>query len=79
MRTFISVELPDEVKKNIAELVNELKDASAGVKWVEAKNLHITLKFLGWVEDRKIDELTDLTTKAVSGTGSARIVECRRL
>jgi 2'-5' RNA ligase len=64
------VELPDEVKKNIAELANELKAAGAGVKWVEAKNLHISLKFLGWVEDRKLDELTDLTTKAVAGTGS---------
>ncbi len=70
MRIFISVELPDEVKKNIAELVNELKDTGAGVKWVEAKNLHITLKFLGWVDDRKIDNLAELTTKAVSGIGS---------
>ena len=70
MRTFISVELPDEVKKNIVELVNELKDTGAGVKWVEAKNLHISLKFLGWVEDRQIDELPDLITTAVSGTGS---------
>lgn len=70
MRTFISVELPDEVKKNITELVNELKTTEASVKWVEAENLHITLKFLGWVEDRKVDNLIDLTTKAVAGAGS---------
>lgn len=70
MRTFISVELPDEVKKNIAELVNELKDRGAAVKWVEAQNLHITLKFLGRVEERNLDNLIDLTTKALADCGS---------
>lgn len=70
MRTFISVELPDEVRKNIAELIIELKTVDAAVKWVEAQNLHITLKFLGWVEDRKIDNMMELTSKAVAGMGS---------
>ncbi|MEE8638452.1 MAG: RNA 2',3'-cyclic phosphodiesterase [Candidatus Margulisiibacteriota bacterium] len=70
MRTFISVELPDEVKKNIVELINELKNTGAAVKWMEAKNLHITLKFLGWVEDRNLDNLIDLTTRAAAGKGS---------
>jgi 2'-5' RNA ligase len=70
MRTFISVELPDEVKKNIAELVNELKETGAAVKWVEPKNLHITLKFLGWVEGKNLDNLIALTDQAVSGRGS---------
>lgn len=70
MRTFIAVELPDEVRKNIVELINELKDAGAAIKWVEEKNLHITLKFLGWVEDRKVDNVIELASKAAAGTGS---------
>ena len=70
MRVFIAVELPDKVKKNMVELVNELKEVGSGVKWVEEKNLHITLKFLGWVEDRKADDVIGLATKAAAGTGS---------
>lgn len=70
MRAFISVELPDEVKKNITELINELKDAGAKVKWVEPNNLHMTLKFLGWVEERKLDNLIELAARAVGGQGS---------
>jgi 2'-5' RNA ligase len=70
MRTFIAVELPDEVKKNIIELVNELKEVGSAVKWVDEKNLHITLKFLGWVEDRKVDNVVELATKVAGGTGS---------
>ena len=68
-RLFIAVELPDEVRKNIIELINELKSSGAAVKWVAEENLHITLKFLGWVEDRKIDGVIELTAKAVSGSG----------
>ena len=71
MRTFIAVELPDEVRKNIALLINELKEVGGtAVKWVEEKNLHITLKFLGWVEDRKVDNLIELVTGAAAGTES---------
>ena len=70
MRTFISIELPDEVKKNITELVDELKNLNAAVKWVEPKNLHITLKFLGWVEEKNLDNLIELAQKAVEGSKS---------
>jgi len=30
----------------------------------------LTLKFLGWVEDKQLDKLVELTTKAVGGSGS---------
>ncbi len=70
MRTFISVELPAEVKQNLVELIAELKQSDADVKWVKAENLHMTLKFLGWVDDKKLDELAELTAKAVKGLGS---------
>jgi 2'-5' RNA ligase len=73
MRTFIAVELPDEVRKNIIELINELKEVKSEVKWVEEKNLHLTLKFLGWVEDQKIEEVIRLTQEAVKEKGRFKI------
>lgn len=74
MRIFIAVELPDEIRKNIIELTNALKEVGAEVKWVEEENLHITLKFLGWVDDQKINNLIELTTKAVAEIGSFKAV-----
>ncbi|MDD5382603.1 MAG: RNA 2',3'-cyclic phosphodiesterase [Candidatus Margulisbacteria bacterium] len=70
MRAFISVELPDEVKKKIAELITELKEIDLAVKWVETRNLHITLKFLGGVKENDLDELIEISTKAVAGSSS---------
>ena len=73
MRAFIAVELPPEVKKNIAGLVGDLKRIDAPVKWVEPENLHITLKFLGEVEESKIEKLIALVSSAVAGTGSFNV------
>jgi 2'-5' RNA ligase len=69
MRLFIAVELEDAVREKIAGLVSELKKEVAGVRWVEGKNLHLTLKFLGWVEDKKIEEVIALMERAAKGRG----------
>jgi 2'-5' RNA ligase len=46
MRLFLAINLPKEIKNQIVELGEMLKDY-ARLKCVEEKNLHITLKFLG--------------------------------
>ncbi|MCM8766279.1 MAG: RNA 2',3'-cyclic phosphodiesterase [Candidatus Omnitrophica bacterium] len=55
MRTFIAVEISEEVRKEIVQIQEELKKTEADVKWVESKNMHLTLKFLGEVEAEKIE------------------------
>ncbi|MEK7742474.1 MAG: RNA 2',3'-cyclic phosphodiesterase [Nitrospirota bacterium] len=47
LRCFISLELPEELKKNIYGYIEKLKAAGADVKWIPPENLHLTLKFLG--------------------------------
>jgi 2'-5' RNA ligase len=53
MRTFIAIELPQEVKDKLAELQALLKKAGADVKWIEPENIHLTLKFLGEIDEDK--------------------------
>ncbi len=57
MRLFISIELPKEIRDYLEELKSTLRRLPAKIKWVAKKNLHITLKFLGEVEDKKIEIL----------------------
>jgi 2'-5' RNA ligase len=73
MRLFIAVEIPDEIKKNIVELINELKKVEASIKWVEEKNLHITLKFLGSVEDKDLEKLISMVSKTVEDFGGFKV------
>jgi 2'-5' RNA ligase len=53
-RTFIAVELPPDVRDACVGLQESLAPSAPGVKWVEEENLHITLLFLGEVDDRDL-------------------------
>ncbi len=68
MRTFIAIELPDEIKKEIEQVQAPLKKSDAHVSWVKPKNIHVTLKFLGEVPEDKINEVFSATERAVKGT-----------
>lgn len=57
MRTFIAVDLAEEVRDRVIVLQEKLARAGPDVKWVEAENLHFTLLFLGEVIDRAIPDV----------------------
>ncbi|MDD5594238.1 MAG: RNA 2',3'-cyclic phosphodiesterase [Candidatus Margulisbacteria bacterium] len=73
MRLFISVELPDEIKKSIAGMIARLKETGAAVKWVEEENLHLTLKFIGEVAERQLAELISGVEEKIGGSGKFQI------
>ncbi len=57
MRTFIAIEIPAEIKTAISELQTELRRAGADVSWTKPESIHLTLKFLGEIEERLINEI----------------------
>ena len=60
MRAFIAIELPKEIRDSLANLQDKLKSTGADVKWVEPDNIHLTLKFLGEIDDQKLDKITSI-------------------
>ena len=54
MRLFVAVDLSDEVRDRMENVLKTFKDFK-GVKAVEKENLHITLMFLGEVPDRRVE------------------------
>ncbi len=79
-RTFIAIELPDDIRGRAASLVDRLQSGSAQVKWVAPSNLHWTLKFLGDVTDEGLAGVCRCVTRVarahdpfpvqVAGTGA---------
>ena len=57
LRTFIAVSLSGEIRDCLSRLQDILKTSNADVKWVKKDNIHLTLKFLGEIENKKIDEI----------------------
>ena len=69
VRTFIAIELPDEVKSALSQIQSRLKSGSQyPVKWVNPHSIHLTLKFLGNVAAAKLDEITKAIEVAAKGT-----------
>lgn len=63
MRAFIAVDLPQEVKNKIEEIQNQLKFLGVSAKWVKPANVHITLKFLGYINEGQIKALKEIISQ----------------
>lgn len=57
MRAFIAIELPEQIRADLGKIQDELKQAQADVKWVKPENIHLTLKFLGDIEQDLIKKI----------------------
>ena len=68
VRSFIAIELPDELKAELVELEARLKlGGQSGVKWVDPYSIHLTLKFLGNVARDSIDEIIKVMEESTRG------------
>lgn len=63
MRTFIAIELTNGIQDRLSSLQEKLKSASADVKWVNPSGIHLTLKFLGDTDEKKIDSIKNIINK----------------
>jgi 2'-5' RNA ligase len=74
IRCFVAIELPEELKLELAKLQSQLKAASrASVKWVDTKGIHLTLKFLGNVEPKRIPTIVGAVAQASRGITPFRL------
>lgn len=65
-RTFIAVDVGDVIRNNAIALQEALADTGAAVKWVSPDSLHITLLFLGEVDDRALHSVCRAAQEATS-------------
>jgi RNA 2',3'-cyclic 3'-phosphodiesterase len=55
-RLFTAIEIPEGIRTRLSLIRAPLK----GAKWIEADNMHITLRFAGDIDDRTADDFADL-------------------
>lgn len=61
IRSFVAIELPDEVKTALFDLQGNLKTRvpPKAVRWVRPESIHLTLQFLGDVAPSRVEAITD--------------------
>tara|TARA_B100001964_G_scaffold52164_1_gene59006 strand:- start:483 stop:1046 length:564 start_codon:yes stop_codon:yes gene_type:complete len=67
VRVFIAIEINSEIKDKLSEYLSKLKMTGADVKWVSPENIHLTLKFIGYIEKEALTNLNEIINDAVSG------------
>jgi len=73
IRSFVAVELPEAVRAALTRLQEEVKTGGGGVKWVEPRGIHLTLKFLGYVDEARVPALVQALTRACEGFGPLEV------
>ena len=67
LRTFIAVGIDKTIRGHAVALQEALGRSGADVKWVEPENLHVTLLFLGEVEDRTLPAVCRVVADVAAG------------
>lgn len=61
-KIFISINIPDKIKKRLVQATDKWRGLP--VKWTREANLHVTLVFLGYVDEDSIGEICEAVGRA---------------
>ena len=56
MRCFLAIDLPEEFKEELLIIEKEIQPFLSG-NFIESKNMHLTLKFLGEIDENRLKEI----------------------
>ena len=67
MRTFIALELPEEIKEQLSRICSRLQAHNLrNINWVARENLHITLLFIGDINHVQQKEISRLISEMMT-------------
>lgn len=66
LRLFIAIDIPEQIKREIGELIDILKKHDTDIKWIIPENIHITLKFLGDTSETLVVTISESLLPVVS-------------
>jgi 2'-5' RNA ligase len=70
MRVFIAIDIDKQIRKGLGNLQDELRSKvdirKSDVKWVRPEAIHLTLKFLGEINDQQAVDVCNVTKEVAS-------------
>jgi len=67
MRTFVALDLPENIKEDVAGVISNFRSYSPhGVNWVPRENLHITFQFIGETKEEDIPKIAEFLENSFS-------------
>ena len=66
IRAFIAIEIDPAVLSRIGEATDVLRRKIPDIRWTLAANWHMTLKFLGSIEEKQVDSIGQALNRELS-------------
>lgn len=70
MRLFVAIDIHPHVRVRLRQIQNrfeqELNLSAKDAKWIRPEQIHLTLKFLGQVDDASLTQVCDIVTRTAS-------------
>lgn len=63
IRAFLAIDLPTAIKEELAEQIQIFSPGTSGIKWADARQIHLTLKFFGSISSEIVDKINQCTQK----------------
>jgi 2'-5' RNA ligase len=73
LRAFVALEIDAALRGRLEETTARLRRELAGVRWVSASSLHLTLRFLGWTSAEALVPLPEALFRAAAGCPPATV------
>lgn len=70
IRSFLAIDLAEDLKPEIADVQKEFKKTGANIKYVPSQNMHFTLKFFGNIDENMVEEISEAVEKVVKNYSS---------
>jgi len=65
IRAFIAIKIPKDIQEKLGEVQDKLKEVEAYITWVNPGNIHLTLQFLGNIDEAQIPQIVSQLQESV--------------
>jgi RNA 2',3'-cyclic 3'-phosphodiesterase len=59
VRLFVALDVPDQTRRALHAVVDDFSAVCRGARWVRPEGIHVTLKFIGHIEDAKLPDIQE--------------------
>ncbi|MBR4397324.1 MAG: RNA 2',3'-cyclic phosphodiesterase, partial [Methanobrevibacter sp.] len=65
IRSFLAIELDEELVPKILDVQKEFKKTNANIKYVPSENMHFTLKFFGNIDLDMVEDISNALERVI--------------
>lgn len=74
MRLFVALNFTKSEREKVMRATRPVRDADIPIDWIDVDTYHLTLKFLGNVDQKRLDKIKAVVDQVATGTGRFDLV-----